>query len=259
MASPTSFQAFTLFFILILLSRCHGLLLDVHLSLRTVQNDTIDMCPYSMALESNLALRQLSVKEEIDFFMLHTPHITLYQADFDIGNNTQAFVNATASAMSNQTRPCHITWPPSNNTIVSHDYAMYPISNTPCLQRLSKLIVEALKGHIHQPPPVPEWVYSLPPEQQRRALALIQKYGSPNVFERFQPHVTVGYDTVYPPVRRKQALDLLTTPQNCQASLAVVWIARVGVGGSVLQNGVIGKIPLYIKPEPNITVKFEKG
>ena len=254
MAATNDFLAFSLLFIFILHSRCHGILLDVHLSLRTIQNATTDLCPYHMALNSNLALRHLSVKEEIDFFNVHTPHITLYQADFDIDNKTKEFINAAVAAIGNQAQPCHIAWPSSNTSIVSNDYAMHPIKNAPCLQQLSNRMVETLQVYIHRPPPIPEWIYSLPLEERRRALQLVKKYGSPNVFARFQPHVTVGYDTVYPTVRRKAALETLVTPNDCKANVAAVSIALVGVGGSVLQNGVIGQIQLSNESAPSDTV-----
>ena len=249
-------QPFTLSCLLIILVKCHGTLIDVHLPLKLVQNGTTALCPYHQALEANLRLRQLSIKEEIDFFSLHTPHITLYQADFDIINKTDEFINATAAAIARiNNTPCHISWPTSASaSIVSHDYAMYPISNNDCLQTLSNRIVEALKGYIHQPPVIPDWVYSLPPRQRRRALALIQTYGSPNVMERFQPHVTVGYDCVYPSVRRKRVLDSLETPNMCQANLTVVSIAHVSVGGSVLQHGVISNLPLFSNPISGIVL-----
>ncbi len=255
-------QPFTLSFLLIILVKCRGTLIDVHLPLKLVQNSTTDLCPYHQALEANLRLRQLSIKEEIDFFTLHTPHITLYQADFDIVNKTDEFINATAEAIESikNAQPwCHISWPNASASIVSHDYAMYPISNNDCLQSLSNHIVKALKGYIHRPPIIPDWVYSLPRKQRQRALALIQTYGSPNVMERFQPHVTVGYDAVYPSVRRKRVLDSLTTPNMCQANLAFVSIANVGVGGSVLQDGVISNLPLDSNRIVSLSLFSHKG
>lgn len=129
---------------------------------------------------------------------------------------------------------------------------MYPIANNPCLQQLSNRIVRALKSFVHRPPQIPKWVNSLPPKERQRAFDLIHKFGSPNVFERFAPHVTVGFDQVYPPVRRKHALETLQTPTNCIAQLTLVSIARVGVGGSVLQDGVIGKIPLGATLESSV-------
>jgi 2'-5' RNA ligase len=203
-----------------------------------------------MALQSNLALRELSQKEEIDFFTKHTPHITLYQADLDF-NNTDVVSNATVAAIGNLTPPCLISWP--SHAVVSGDYAMYIIPYESCLQSLSNKLVMALKGYVHRPPRVPDWVYSLPRKERRRALELIDRYGSPNVMDRFQPHVTVGFDKVYPPYRRGEALKELITPPSCQARLAMVTIARVGEGGSVSQNGVLARIPLYVKSDPNGT------
>lgn len=225
------------------------MLLDIHLSLRTTLNRT-DLCPYRIALESNLALRQLQ-GEQIDFFAKHTPHITLYQANLDI-NSTEELLNATAIAIGNATTPCLVKWPSANRAILSGPYAMYFIPNNACLQNLSNSIVKGLRQYMHRPPTIPAWVYNLPRGQRRRALDLIESYGSPNVLERFVPHVTVGYDTTPLPFRRRHALkELGPTPNPCTARLAAVTIALVGVGGSVLQNGVLGQVSLYIKPQPN--------
>lgn len=250
MAETAYFFAFMLLLIFSALTKGQALLLDVHLSLRTTQDGT-DLCPYRMALESNLALRQLSQREEIDFFTKHTAHITLYQADLDF-NNTDVLLNATAEAIGNLTPPCLITWP--SHAVVLGDFAMYFIPNESCLQRLSNVVVLALNEYVHRPPPVPDWVYALPRKARQRALELIERYGSPNVLDRFQPHVTVGFDKFYPPYRRREALNALITPPDCQARLAVVTIARVGVGGSVLQNGILGRIPLNVQPDPNSTI-----
>eukprot|EP00770_Monocercomonoides_exilis_P005456 MONOS_5428.1-p1 / transcript=MONOS_5428.1 / gene=MONOS_5428 / organism=Monocercomonoides_exilis_PA203 / gene_product=unspecified product / transcript_product=unspecified product / location=Mono_scaffold00157:94220-94774(+) / protein_length=102 / sequence_SO=supercontig / SO=protein_coding / is_pseudo=false len=44
--------------------------------------------------------------------------------------------------------------------------------------------------------PVPGWIKDLPdPEQRRRKTEYVQKYGSPNVYEEFEPHISLGCDT----------------------------------------------------------------
>jgi hypothetical protein len=36
-------------------------------------------------------------------------------------------------------------------------------------------------------------VYSLPPAQRDAKIAMVKKYGSPNVFSQFEPHLTIAY------------------------------------------------------------------
>ena len=233
----------------LLLTRCQALLVDVHLSLRTTQNRT-DLCPFRMALESNLALSQHFPTEKIDFFSKHVPHITLYQVDLDF-NSTDELLKAAAAAVGNLTPPCQVAWP--LHAIIPSAYAMYPIQNALCLQTLSNKMVVALKKFMHRPPLIPDWVRALPWLERAEALELIELYGSPNVMERFRPHVTVGFDKVASPKKRREVLQTIITPPNCQGRLAAISIARVGVGGSVLQDGILGQIPLYVPVDPNAT------
>eukprot|EP00956_Cyclotella_meneghiniana_P004592 scaffold5650_cov66-Cyclotella_meneghiniana.AAC.1 len=74
-------------------------------------------------------------------------------------------------------------------------YTMIPIVNTPCLQSLSNNLLEPLRPYLKQPPVIPSWIDSLPDEKERQEkLSNIEQYGSPNVLEDYEPHVTVGYN-----------------------------------------------------------------
>merc|ERR1711865_431882 len=68
-------------------------------------------------------------------------------------------------------------------------YAMMNVSLSPCLQRYSDLIVNATYGYARPNQTAPGWVHTLPEPERSEKIAMSAKYGSPNVFSQFQPHV----------------------------------------------------------------------
>lgn len=239
-----------------------AILLDIHLPLKSSSNEWQQECPLSQALESNLALRQNFDGEQIDFFAEHVPHVTLYQTDFDMvkttKNGTSSFDEAklklfldTLYNISMVALPqCEIIL--SSSSDVNGPYAMWPVQRSSCLQILSDEIVDATSRYIRRPPTIPDWIWNLPEPQRSRKLDMIRKYGSPNVYEEFDPHVTVGYDESssndtsvrYKRIRTMNRIGSVM-PRSCGGMVRRIAVGRVGVGGSVLQKGQIGKdIPL---------------
>ena len=169
----------------------------------------------------------LKPPEKINLFSDHTAHITLYLADFDLEANTQQHTDdintttATAKAL-NQTKvnafkktisslnftsvvtgmDCHLSFTQSPSSAdadiqyykINGSYTMLLISNTPCLQRLSNTLLNALQVYIKHPVRVPTWVANLPEPQRSAAIYRTRQYGSPNIMEAYVPHVSVGYD-----------------------------------------------------------------
>ena len=62
------------------------------------------------------------------------------------------------------------------------------------LHRQSDTIVNASYTFAVPNQPIPAWVPSLPEPTRSEKIAMIKKYGSPNVFSQFQPHVTLAFD-----------------------------------------------------------------
>mmetsp|Transcript_26599 Transcript_26599/g.57718 ORF Transcript_26599/g.57718 Transcript_26599/m.57718 type:complete len:264 (+) Transcript_26599:101-892(+) len=243
-----------------------AILLDVHLPLKSSTNEWQQECPLSQALESNLALRQNFDGEQIDFFSKHVPHVTLYQTDFSL----ERTINGTASIDEAKMRlfldtlhnismvalpQCEVTISHSPN--VNGPYAMWPVHLTECLQIVSDEIVDATYKFIKRPPTIPDWIWSLPEPQRSRKLNMIKRYGSPNVYEEFEPHITAGYDVSNDTGigrSRRRTMNRIGTvmPRNCGGMVRRMAVGRVGVGGSVLQKGQIGEdIPLC---PPDMTV-----
>ncbi|KAL7428765.1 hypothetical protein ACHAXH_003558 [Discostella pseudostelligera] len=212
---------------------CQSIHLDIHIPLP-------DGCLKYHALLANRLLRQASRRtfgggttaaddddmpmptEEVNLFSLHTPHITLYLADFDLevseisgSNNNEAgalplndtkvtaFISEISSInfteiILSTSMECTITYSsndaPDTYYIINGAYTMLPIAKNPCLQTLSDTILQYMKSYLRHPVVVPNWVAELPEPSRSASIYRCREYGSPNVLEGFDPHVTVGYD-----------------------------------------------------------------
>mmetsp|Transcript_8582 Transcript_8582/g.13406 ORF Transcript_8582/g.13406 Transcript_8582/m.13406 type:complete len:259 (-) Transcript_8582:231-1007(-) len=232
-------------------SKC--LKLNIHLPLRkTYENTNSTWCLYDSALEANLALREASSSEQLNFFDKHSPHLTIFMSDFDVqANDTDKLKHVFSTlreVVSNSSHTlCEIEWPRDPSSVVNHGfYSMYPIKKTVCLQKLSNDIVRALQGYLKRPQEIPEWVNKLPLLKRLRKIWLIKKYGSPNVFGEYVPHITVGYDESSTSDLRHKIL-VSAVPGHgigCKETAQSLCIAMVGVGGSVLQDGVLSIISM---------------
>jgi len=169
--------------------------------------------------------------EQVDLFNKHTPHITLYLANFDLeanNDNNNALHQQESDGtddhhiklqLLNQTKVnefkqtissinftdiliglqnCHLSFKSTANDDIFYNingsYTMLPIELTPCLQTLSTNLLRALQSHLHHPIEVPSWVADMDEPGRSKAIYRTRQYGSPNVLEAYVPHVTVGYD-----------------------------------------------------------------
>ena len=72
-------------------------------------------------------------------------------------------------------------------------FAMLNVTLTDCIQFASDSIVNETYSLAVPNQSVPSWVESLPEPERSEKIADVKKYGSPNVFSQFQPHVTIGW------------------------------------------------------------------
>lgn len=202
-------------------------------------------CLLTQALRANLMLQETSRSENgmgeneswegVDLFTKHRAHITLYLADFDLeaepNNGTtsttlnqtkvDAFLKTIDSLNFTSTNASHCplsftTETPASDSffsinndkyfIINGGYTMIPVKNNPCLQELSDRLLTPLHEFLKLPAQIPSWVTELPEEERREKVSKITQYGSPNVLENFEPHVTVGYDEHYSNRRLKEDL-----------------------------------------------------
>ena len=115
-----------------------------------------------------------------------------------------------------------------------------------CLQRLSNAIVDATQSFVlhGDNQTAPSWIYDLPEPHRSRKIKYFEQYGSPNVYDEFDPHVTVGYDEETPTYVRQKALEGLVKKEekeeeNCEARLRFVNVGIAGKMGTVLPGPIL--------------------
>jgi len=250
--------------------------------------------------------------EHVDLLMRHTPHVTLYLADFDLeveeqaANDTDAdgaaaedaaqtangiidqaaralnltklaaFKDAIASLnlteIMSGLENCTLTFssselpssPSASYYKINGAYVMLPIENTPCLQTLSTALLHTLQSYLKHPVVVPSWVASLAEPARSLAIFRSRTYGSPNVLEGFDPHVTVGFDeTVVTVSGTAQDNDADSSSErsnlqwrvdtmeewndayhqqreSCRDEVQGIALGKTGVGGTVLADSRMG-------------------
>ena len=249
-----------------------SVVLDIHLPLK-YSDGWNQGCPYDEALRSNLALIRNTdpalddAGERINFFEKHMPHVTLYLTNFDIddvingsnvinGSKLEPFLDSLEN-VSSALHKCNIQL--ASDYSVRGMYAMIGVNAHPledriaqgdaalieadCLRTASDALVGALSKYMRRPPNVPDWVNQLPEPERTRKLELIHQHGSPNIFEEFVPHITVGYSPLSSSEKRKDLMQELakSAPRPCEGVVTVICAGLTGEGGSVLLNGTVGE------------------
>ena len=274
----TSLIAFLLLHLAVILAISHAIYLDIHVPLLP-----FDDCLLTQTLRANELLRQNSDTEQVDLFTKHTPHITLFLADFDLElHDDRQLENGKSLAQLNVTKvnsflktiskinftevvqgmDCTLSLSeddPDNSKqfyTINGSFTMLNVQNTPCLKALSNATVFPLESFIKRPVIVPSWVASLEEPERSAAIYRSRKYGSPNIFEGFTPHLTVGFDpstnnnsadTAAHHHWREDAMKQwnegfisLLVNDGCSSSVMGVAVARNSIGGTVLANSRMG-------------------
>ena len=262
-----------LFYIIHLLgfipSICNGILLDIHLPLKNILN--AHSCVYEEAIRWNAAFQKNKNKnrlnneknenEFIDFSCLHTPHVTLYLADFDVIESyddeegkyemmelIQAIENAIDEIKEKKLDENMICSMEITDVTIQGAYTMLNIQKNACLQYISDTIVNHTKSFVSFPSSVPDWVYTIPdPKVREEKIELIREYGSPNVFEGFDPHVTVSFernwddndkDRVKARYNKVQRLNH-DLPTKCNQTGQFLALGYTSTGGTVVQGPIV--------------------
>ena len=222
----------------------------------------------------------------VDLFTQHTPHVTLYLADFALEDDdaqaelnqtkVEAFTNAISSINFTEIIAgvnCPLSFANDQSTSayykINGAFTMLPIENTQCLQALSEKLVYTLQPYLRRPIIVPSWVASLPEPARSAAIYRCRTWGSPNVFEEFEPHVTVGYDPISSYVAhattkwRDDAMKQWNEAyvQVCIDEVQGIALGKTGVGGTVLAKTQMGYWKFRGKPNsdglPLIAIRNE--
>lgn len=205
---PTFFFTFAILGNLASLGSC--IQLDIHLKLRPYS------CLYQIAHAANDELVQQSPTTESITFQNDTsiPHITLYLSDFQknkLSNITDTLTHLISKRDICQPRISRSSDSPRridiDHVMIQGPYSMYHISKTYFLQHLSDTIVMNTNSFIIPNQTVPDWVHNLPEPERSKKMDYVRQYGSPNVLDEFDPHMTVGYDEYAPSDKRQKILE----------------------------------------------------
>ena len=182
----------------------------------------------------------------VDFNGADTPHITLYLTVFECRHppvplpacvdRVKGAVAAVAAAWRTQ---CDLS---VTNLYSQGSYAFANVTDGPCLQRLSDTVVNATYGLAQPNQTVPSWVAGLPEPERDEKTALVRRYGSPNVFGQFQPHVTVGWASDAGEVA--EAIAGVKGWEGASFPATEVAMGSVGAHGTVLKGKDLASFPL---------------
>ena len=128
--------------------------------------------------------------QTIRFPQPHTPHVTLYLSQFPVSSLPELLAAIAETAKS----PAFSNSCSSNvsSATVTGSYMMLSIAVSSCLQRMSDILV-AQTHHLALPnQTAPEWIESLPEPQRSVKKSMLHRFGSPNVFSQFEPHITLA-------------------------------------------------------------------
>ena len=218
---------------------------DIHLPVRGAA--------YARARAANAFLNAALGNDQIDFATAHTPHVTLYLTAWNCEHDDDGVDNGETCAeqiedavestmyelyIPGQFGPCEVS---VGEPYAAGTYAMMNVSldRAGCLQRYSDLIVNATYELSAPHQTVPSWVRTLPEPERSEKIHDIEKYGSPNVFSQFQPHVSIGWsDNASAIAAAVEALR--KSLQNSSSAVSflgeIVALGSVGLHGTVLQH-----------------------
>lgn len=110
------------------------------------------------------------------------PHITLYLTEYNaegVGKVKQIVSQIAASA-----KP--FTIETQGISVTKSNWAFINIKPSHSLQRIADQVTFRLEPYRAKDPTLPNWVKKYP-----NKLSAFKRYGSPNVFQNFQPHLTL--------------------------------------------------------------------
>ena len=134
--------------------------------------------------EVKVATVDLKVTENVETFALkgYQPHCTLYMTAYPKGR--QKLVATIVRRIANSTKEFPINT--KGIEVAASDWLFMGIENNKELQSLCDEVANRLAFLRAKSDYVPEWAKSMPAKVE-----CIKKYGSPNVFSQFDPHLTL--------------------------------------------------------------------
>lgn len=149
----------------------------------------LDASTVSLAEAADRTLHALLPGDEVFLNTIDMPHVTLYLTQFEADNLLDLIATVGAVVANFTTCTAQL-----NNATAVGTYGMWMGPASPCLQLMSDSLVNATMQYIVPNQPIPSWINTLPEPLREEKIAMIEKYGSPNVFTQFQPQY------VHPPM-----------------------------------------------------------
>lgn len=210
-------------------NRTQSIYLNIHLKIEECE-------PVATNINRNVAL--FDPDQKIDLKDYQQPHITLYLTQFEAShyNTIEKEVDLILASHLSNFSNCEVNFLASSMKNLT-TYAMWPVEISDCIQGMSDIIVEKLSSYItfEARNQIPDWVNELPHPLKDQKINMIKKYGSPNVFKLFDPHVTLAYDSN--PKRLQEAFD--KNPgivKTCIFKASTIAFGSVGEYGTVIRG-----------------------
>lgn len=109
-------------------------------------------------------------------------HVTLYLTSFPEGS--EAAIKQAVEAIAARQQPFSVR--ANGFTVSAGNWAFIDVERSPQLQRLADEVTMAVSPLRNPHPTLPGWVKAYPNKR-----AAFERYGSPNVFQSFEPHLTL--------------------------------------------------------------------
>jgi len=158
--------------------------LDVHLKLSP------EILKYVEG-ELSTEINQLAPHNEVDF-RLTIPHITLYLTEYVSANISDVVttLNGVIPKLAKKIGSCRIDF---GKPFAQGQYYMWRTEVPDCMQQIADNLTMELAKYRNVDQEVPDWVLTLPEPMRSERIALVHQYGSPNVFNYFDPHLTLAW------------------------------------------------------------------
>lgn len=183
----------------------------------------------------NSAMKQANIYSDYKispFADSHNVHLTMYLTKYQESQlvNVENIVKGIAANTSS------FSVLSSGVTLKASDFLMLDVANTPRLQILTDKLVASLSKYRDVNTVIPAWAINYPEKVQ-----MFQEYGSPNVYEGFDPHFSI-FGAKIPNDKRSDFDERVNKViNNLNFSTAAIQITGLGIG-IANENGQIVKV-----------------
>jgi len=191
------------------------------------------------AIAFNALLTNACPGNDINLNTTEQPHVTMYLTSFTNTQPVEDAIKEIVPTLLEGSPACNDSAGPMvlEGFTVNGCYAMWKVQPNPCLQHISDAVVNATYGYATPDQPIPDWVEALPEPLRSEKEDMIHRYGSPNVFGQFDPHVTLGFDCDGAPKCFDDALQAGASPTlRIESDVLTLALGVVGAHGTVVRG-----------------------